>query len=159
MTIRRQDIVDAVKTRMQAILTTGGYYTNLGSNVITGRPRLIGPDGAIGSAIVEASELPCILIRDPLDEIGNATLGGKQGHTLSVELEIRCEGGSDTDEDLRKAVADVYAAIGTDTRWSTLAMNTTPVSDESTVLQGDKIIGAALIRINIAFITGPWAES
>jgi hypothetical protein len=161
MATLRQDIMDAVVTRMQGILTTASpaYHTNLGSNVITGRPRLVGPDGSIGSAIVEASELPCILIRDPMDEISNATLRGKQEHRLSVEIEIRCEGGTDTDEDLRIAIADIYAAIGTDTRWSGLAMNTAPVSDESTVLQGDKIIGAALIRINISFITSAWAES
>ena len=159
MTILRQDIMDLVKTRMQGILTASGYYTNIGSNVISGRPRLIGPDGVIGSAIVEASELPCVLLRDPLDTIKNSTLRGKQEHGLDVELEIRLEGGADTDEDLRQAIADVYAAIGTDPKWSNLAMNTTPVSDEAAVLQGDKIIGAALIRINIAFITGPWAES
>jgi hypothetical protein len=159
MSILRQDIMDAVKTRMQGILIASNYHTNIGSNVITGRPRLIGPDGSIGSAVVEASELPCVLVRDPLDEISNITVGGKQQHQLNVEFEIRCEGGSDTDEDIRQAIADVYAAIGTDTRWSNLATNTTPVSDESTILQGDKIIGAALIRINIAFITGPWAES
>ena len=159
MTILRQDIVDAVKSRMQGILTTGGYYTNVGSHVITGRPRLIGPDGAVGSPIVEASELPCVLIRDPIDTIKNSTLRGKQEHNLDMELEIRCEGGADTDEDLRKAIADVYAAIGTDPKWSGLATNTMPTSDESAVLQGDKVIGAALIRINIAFITGPWAES
>lgn len=159
MTIRRQEIMDAVKARMQGILTGAGYHTDLGQNVITGRPRLIGPDGTIGPSIVEASELPCILVRDPLDEIKNSTLRGKQEHSLSVEIEIRLEGGSASDEDLRKAIADVYAAVGTDTRWSGLALNTTPASDENTVLQGDKVIGAAFIRINIQFITGPWAES
>lgn len=159
MSIKRQDIMSAIATRMAGILTTSEYHTNLGQNVITGRPRLIGPDGAIGSAIVEPSELPCVLIRDPLDEITNTTLGGKQEHRLSVEIEVRCEGGSDTDTDLRQMVADVYRAIGTDTRWSTLAMNTSPVSDETHILQGDKIIGAALVRINIQFHTSAWSES
>lgn len=159
MSILRQDIIDAVKTRMQGILTGSGYHTNIGSHVITGRPRLVGPDGSVGPSIVEASELPCVIIRDPVDTIKHSTLARKQEHVLDVELEIHVQGGADSDADLRMAIADVYKAVGTDPKWSNLATNTTPASDESTILQGDKIDAAALIRINIAFITGPWAES
>ena len=41
---KRQKIVDAVKTRMAAILTAGGYATNLGQNVEEWSTHLQGED-------------------------------------------------------------------------------------------------------------------
>jgi hypothetical protein len=158
MTIKRQDIMDAVKTRAQGILTTSGYHTNLGSNVLTGRPRQIMADGSMGPSMVDPSECPCIVLRDPTDELRASTLK-RHAHRLTAEAEIRCEEGSTTDTEMRQMIADFYKAVGVDPKWGGLAVSTEPGSDESVLLQGEKIIGAALIRFFINFETDPWSES
>lgn len=157
MAITRQSIVSAIETRMKAILTTGGYHTNLGSHVFVNRPRLIAADGSIGSVMVEASELPCVVVSDPQDEISPETFSTDK-HRLTVELEIRAEGGADCAVDMRQMIADVYKAIGSDTTWGALAVNTLPGSDETVILQGDKIVGATLIKIVVEFNTPSWTE-
>jgi len=113
MTILRQTIMDAIETRMKTILTTGGYYSNLGSNVFVFRPRL----AESMYTPLNASELPAVIVRDGMAAYSEFTLGGKCRCDLSVELEVRCEDGSDSADTARKLIADVYAAIGTDPKW------------------------------------------
>lgn len=159
MAIKRQTIMTAIKTRMQGILKTSSYQTDIGNHVITDRPRLLGPDGSIGSAIVEASELPCVIISDPQDDIAPDTFTTDL-HRLTVELEVRAENSATTETEVRKMMADVYKAIGTDTTWGGVAVSTERIPpDEKIHIQGDKIIGGALIKIAVVFQTDAWQET
>ncbi len=162
MSIKRQQIIDAIVTRFQGIRTTAtphAYYFNLGLHVISSRPQLINSDGSIGRVPVEASECPCIMVRDPLDTTLFTDLDGNEEHRVDLEIEVRHEGGTVTDTDLRKMEQDVRYCVGVDTTWSGLARDTSIQSCEKILLQADKIIGGLLFRASITFDTAAFAET
>lgn len=161
MAIKRQQIMDAIATRMAGILTTAtphAYYFDLGLNVIESRPQLILPDGSIGRVPVEPSECPCVMIRDPLDTITVIDLDGNEEHELDLEFEVRNEGGAITDSDLRKMEQDIRTAVGLDPTWGGLTRGTTLRSSEKILLQANKIIGGLLVRATATFYTAAFSE-
>ncbi|RQW89937.1 MAG: hypothetical protein EHM79_02200 [Geobacter sp.] len=142
---KRQQIVDAIETRMKTILTTGGYATNAGRNVFDWR---ITP--------IPETELPAICIYDGDCAIDyEETPVGLQGHFLIVDL-VSDAKGSAARADVRKINADVVKAIGTDLTWGGLAVDTDLISHGLNMEQGDKPIGAGIVRIKIYYRTPLW---
>src|SRR6266478_147352 len=104
MSIRRQDIIDAIKSRLQTISTTNGYHTNLGANVFVYR-----------DAPIEPYELPALVVKDykctKVDELTDVNLSFENWNVfIEVEFVFATSGNSITD--VRKGIADVYKAIG-----------------------------------------------
>lgn len=104
---RRQDIIDAVDTRLKGILTTGGYETSLGSHVSEWRDTDRNP--------LEATELPGIVYRDAVS--GRSVGAGIYDNVLRIEFEIH----ADSIATIRKALADVERAVFVDESWGGLA--------------------------------------
>lgn len=114
MAIKRQQIVDAVETRLKTILTSNGYYTDLGNEVYVWLQRPI-EDAKTLSAIIRDLEQEEITFEDQ-----NST------HLHRKNLEVEIEIVSSSASALRQAEADVNKAIGTDPTWGGLAELTRP---------------------------------
>ena len=141
----RQRIVDAVDTRLKTILVANGYESNLGRSVFAWHDRELA---------VEVIDLPCIIWRDTDCDDSNATVGtlGYHLHALRMECEI-LDNRDAIPVMLRKEVADVIKAIGTDTTWGGLANRTNPISHTLEVNQTEKLEGRATITFQIEFYT------
>lgn len=136
---RRQQIVDAVKTRFQAITVAGGYETNIGNNVFEWRD--------IPSVMVEENDMPCVLVRDPRTEI-TQRVSKVQDHDLTIEAAV-VTATATIPVQVRKMIADIYKAIGVDRTWGGKALDTLPVKDEMGVEHAGKRFGGATVTFTI----------
>ncbi|MBI3582378.1 MAG: hypothetical protein HY096_00325 [Nitrospinae bacterium] len=144
-TTKRQSIMAAVKTRLESITVANGYDFNLGSHVYEWR-----------TATLNDNEIPGIVFRD----VQNVKIeGGPIAYFrwgLNIEIDIITQGGTSI-TDIRKMIGDVYKAIGTDHRWSGLAILTEqPNMDEIQSEQQEKKIAGAVIRLQIIYDTLVW---
>ena len=73
---KRQQILEAVRDRLELILVASGYYTNAGQNVFLGELVTFGPDDADQAIAIDVQEdevtqslgpIPELSIRLPLD--------------------------------------------------------------------------------------------
>lgn len=142
----RQDIIDALKTLLATITTGNGYETSIGSSVKEWY-----------TADADSSVMPVINLNDESVEIrmGSDDLGAiqlrRERHEMDLRLEIRLTNGTTTATVLRKAIADVYKAIGTDRTLGGLAKDIRARTDRMAIEQQDKIIGVANINISIFY--------
>lgn len=140
----RQQIIDAIDTRLKTILVVNGYKTNAGQHVYEWRETPL-----------DESLLPAIVYRDVnCDNSFMAT--GVHFHKMNMEIEVVCAAGTTTPAGAREIIADVVKAIGTDIEWGNLAINTYPGIDEMQVEQNDKKIAGILMRFEIHFRTKEW---
>lgn len=141
----RQQIMTALDTRMKAILTAGGYETDLGTSVFEWRTENL-----------DDSQLPALVWRDIAagvsDQADDGAAMGSHAHALTVEIEI-ITSGSTAPAAVRKMIADVYKAIGVDDTWGGLALATAPREDETEHDQAEKKIAGATIRAVIIYET------
>ena len=152
MSIRRQDILGAIKTRMNGISVAGGYHTAAGVNVFIWR-----------TANLDQTILPALVIRDTgqaKDQEGESSPYSFDTWRMKVEIEVVCESGSTTDVLLRQIIADVYKAIGVDDTWGGNAI-TSFLSDDEMVLQDQqaKIVGGATIKFEVLYRTRKYQEN
>jgi len=111
----RQQIVDAIVTRFKDISTAGGYQTDLGTRVFLGRT----------TEPVE-SECPALNIWDT-DEDNARRLNRIHEHRLKIQAFVYQAGSTVAGGAyVRKAVADIFKAIGVDVTWGGLALDTEP---------------------------------
>ena len=136
----RQQIINAVDARLKTITTVNGYNHNLGFNVFEWRDTSLSDP-----------ELPALIYRDISCE---TVYLEAHRHRLHIEVELVIKDISASA--VRKMIADVLKAVGTDVQWSLLAINTHPEGDEMMVKQADKIIGGAIVRFAIEFRTVEW---
>lgn len=142
----RQRIIDAIDERFKLIRIVNGYNTDLGNSVYQWK-----------AVSYEVADLPLIEYRDLTNEsvIGpNPT----HDHKLNIEAEIVASAGNTTAAQIRKMIADVKEAIGTDLRWGGLAITTEPVNDLMVIEQNEKIIGGVKINFAIIYRTVAWDE-
>lgn len=141
MSSKRQQIVDAVETRLKTIKTANGYTTNLGDKVFTWKPSPISSD----------NDLPCITIRDTANQRDSGTTAMWRWR-LTLEIEIACSSGTTTDDTLRKMLEDVYKAIGTDPLFGGLAaLSTEANEDRMEIFKEEKTFGGATVEIVIPY--------
>lgn len=117
LTSIRQQILTAIKTRLQTITVANGYETDIGSNV-----------NVWHTTDFQETELPAIDLRDPAEEV--ETRGGNHICTLSIEIEAKVSG-TTSDVSMRDIIADIIKAVGIDSTFSGLVQDTRPVSNES----------------------------
>lgn len=149
MGLKRQEIVDAIKTRMRLINGVGNYYLNCSDNVYVQR-----------SAPFEDSELPGINIMDGDESPNQELLAGSTNvwyRSLNVEIRL-VTNGELSDEDVRKGIADIQRAIGTDLTWGGFAIDTTWLGTVTEKSQEEQKITSATVSIMILYLTGQWAE-
>lgn len=145
---KRQDIIDLVIARMQTILSSGDYETNLGQNVEDWQTNW------------DDDELPALSVCDLVDGINfvnEQPTAALQQHALPLQLRIFAK--SDTrPADLRKMIADVVKAIGTDQFWTNgggaqLALWTKVTSAGIRLNEDSFEIGGAAVEIEIGYFT------
>ncbi|MBT9169272.1 MAG: hypothetical protein DDT19_02628 [Syntrophomonadaceae bacterium] len=137
----RQQIMDRVRARLQGITIANGFSFNLGANVFEWQVTPL-----------QEARLPAIIYRDAENSI---ELIEAHRNRLGVEIEIMTRGDTAI-TDMRRMIADVYRAIGTDIQWGALALNTYPQGDRITrEIETQNIVGA-LINIVIEFRTREW---
>lgn len=145
MSIKRETIVQAMKTRFAAITTTGGYHNTLTSKV------------TIHSRVPVQSGT-AVDIRD-LDEALEGDLNGIYwDRRLTVEVGLVCDT-STSDTVLRSLLEDLWKSVGTDVTWSGNAVDTRPVTSEIEVDHEERRIAGGKITLEILYRTSAWAES
>jgi hypothetical protein len=119
----REQIMAAVETRFATISVANGYETTLGAKTFKWRVTDF-----------QEAELPCHNFRDTNEDI-DQMVSGVWKHTLKVEsvAVAKQPAGMTADKYGRKLLADIWKAIGTDRKWSTLAFDTNPLRDEITI--------------------------
>lgn len=146
----RQRILTALDTRLKTIRTSAGYETELGLNVYEWRvidlqemelPGLIWKDYAVGAA----EPVTMIMGDESLTE-----------QIMDIDITIKVQDGQDTASTIRKAIADVQKAIGTDETWGGLALMTSDNGNETERDQEDRITGNVTMRIGITYHTTRW---
>lgn len=140
----RQQIIDKLAARLAAIKITGGYKTDIGSNVFDWLARDLAD-----------AELDAVIYRDVSADISMDTLE-LRSNKIRVEIEAKTKSGSTTAAQVREMIEDIYTAINVDDTWDALALNTEPVGEEMMIGHGDKITGFATITIEIEYRTTKW---
>jgi cobyric acid synthase len=147
----RQSIIDAIKTRFESILISGGYQTNIGQKVTEWQ--------AYDS---NDRNLECIEFRDtsakitdPDEEDDNAEAWHYKNLTLQVFVQTA---GTTASATVRKMIADVLKAVGTDVTWGGYAIDTALEGDETMIDQETKKIGVSLVTLSIHYKTVKWQD-
>jgi hypothetical protein len=144
MTIQRQSIVDAIDARLKTILVAGGYNLDLGKNVFPWRVNPLGEDDLNG-----------LVYRD-MDEGGYVAVGQWQ-HELTVEIDIHIKHATDSRTQMRKAISDVLAAIGTDVTFGGLAEDVRPAGqDYIRITANDGSYMSAMLVFVVLYVSDPW---
>ncbi len=145
----RQQIVDALETRLKDILVAKGYKTDLARNIFIWR-----------TTDLQESELPALVVRDMPEDV--IVRGTNHEYTLTFELEAKIKNSPITAmipaKEAREVIADVIKAIGVDPNFSNLVQGTRPVSNESlSIEQKDKKVASLIMKIEIRYVTKRFA--
>lgn len=150
MSIKRQDIITALKAKLATILVANSYHTDIGAHVY---------EHKTGNWM--ANEIPGINVRDVKDLIGiHQTVDHL--HHLKIELEIVVANGTSSATEMRKMIADVYKALGTDRSLGGTADDLElgeDGGDELIIQEEDQSIGGAIIRLEYLFHTLAFQEN
>jgi len=145
---KRQKIVDAIVARMQTILVTNGFATDIGTRVEDSQTNW------------DQNQLPAISIFDMPANAEAAPNPANTRHTVwtqPIQTRVYLEVGTDA-KNARKAIKDIWQAVRSDPQWTLsgekVAMFTTPIS-EGFVYPPDsfEIVGVA-VEFNVTYITG-----
>ncbi len=135
----RQQIIDALKTRLEDVTTINVNETEVGSNIFEWR-----------TTDWQESELEGINIRDTNESV--EVRGGNHACSLDIELEAKVAAGTSPAKS-RAVIADVTKAIGSDPRFGGLVQHTTPVENEMDIEQKDKKFSTILMKFNLKYVT------
>lgn len=139
---KRQQLISALDTRLKTVLASGGYETDLGQNVQWYRQE---PFAETESGI------SCEDTESAPEWIG----AGVQLRRLSVEIRIAMPAGVAM-ADLRKGIADVVKAVGTDLTFGGLAEDCILGEVPSEVEEASARAGGAIVNLVVEYTTEPW---
>jgi len=135
----RQQIIDAVETRLKTIKVANGYETDIGLNV-----------NVWHVTDLQEPELPAIDIRDTSESI--EVRGGNHICTLTIEIEAKVSGAS-SGVSMRDILADIIKAVGTDPSFSGLVQETKPLQNDSFGFgKQDKTIASILMTFEMRYL-------
>jgi hypothetical protein len=147
---KRQAIFDAVLERLKTI-RQGGHITLHGGRTHFYAVDLYNHVSGWRTSPMAIDDLPAVNVRD----IQVSTIIALQQHEHIITMTLDLYAG--TAKDLREALGDVIASIGSDLTWSNLAQDTKPVGDEDiSVEQAGNVIAGARLVIQIQYLTEPW---
>jgi hypothetical protein len=136
----RDQIMIAMKTRLETILISNGYETDLGGSITEWRTDDIQESEVITGNITDASE-------------DTAPRGFNDENTLPVEIEIKTTGVTMITT-MRSALGDVVKAIGTDPTISSLVQNMSRGSNTSVgVDQKSRKYCSSVISYEMKYLT------
>lgn len=141
----RQQIISALDTRLKAILVTGGYETNIGSNVFDWKANSL-----------EEEDLPALIYKDISVETNIDSLASF-AHRMTVQVIVVAQNSTPMTE-IRKAMADVDKAIGVDHTFGNLALLTERIGDESGIELEERRFAGCQIVYSITFRTSCWND-
>jgi hypothetical protein len=139
----RQNIITALKTRMQTIRIGNGYNTDAGMNVF---------DWLEYST--DATVRPAIIIRDTDDSVEEYGAHVKD-RKLSVEILIQTDG-SDAVKDARSIIGDVEKVLGTDETLGGYCYAAEDAGNEMESKHEEDILVTAKIKLMLHYRTGLW---
>jgi hypothetical protein len=141
---KRQQIIDELKTMLESIQTTNGYYTDIGKNTTPWRTESFTED-----------ELPGASWRD---QNADATMPEKHNvhvHTINIEYTAYCKGDT-SPETARMIIEDLHQALGKNPYITKLAIRTVPGKNTIELEQDNKVIARIVITFQIVYVTKPW---
>jgi len=150
---KRQDIVDAIVTRLQGIgvgnvVTVGGdsytCQTDVGGRVESWRAEPYGEN-----------DLPAINVRDMLDPLEEEGVVGKTDHALRLEIACLVKGGTSVSE-ARNALRDMLRVLGSDETFGGLAYRSRPGVAEFAVEQASERLVGFTLDLLVAYRTARW---
>lgn len=136
---KRQEIVDAIKARLQTIQVANGYDTDLGRHVFEWKVTAFAD-----------TELPGVAFRDTEQTVAELT-GGFRNVSLTVEFILGAASGAGTSSIVRQAIADVVRCIDSDPTWGGLAWDTAIQSDEMFMDHDGKLTGLAKVTAVVKY--------
>jgi hypothetical protein len=145
---KRQQIVSAIKTRLQGITVANGYETDLGNAIYEWR-----------LSAYQSTELPGADLRDTTETVG-VTVGSHE-HKMTAEVKV-LGSTSSLPADIRKRLADVVKAAGTDLTWGGLAEDTAAAGQDlieaEVNITGTGLVKvcAASVRFEVSYTTAPF---
>lgn len=139
MADKRQQIVDAIRTRLAGILVANGYNTDIGLHVFEWKVTAFAD-----------SDLPAVTFRDTDPKIRELT-GGMQEVSLPIEFIVGAASGATTMQVIRAAIKDVLSAINSDFTWGGLAWDTSIDTIEAFAEHEGKLTGLAKIGTTIKY--------
>ncbi len=146
----QKQIMDAIATRAATILVSGGFKTDIGTNVFRWKTKGW-----------ETQEMPGIAIKDPTTPVEITKMrsnGGIWEHKTRVELQVGVELADDSTnqavaDKVRDAIDDVYKMIGVDQTWGGIARWTIPVDHAIDVVEENKTYGGGNIKVDVSYET------
>jgi hypothetical protein len=147
--MKRADIISAMQTRFQGILTTGGYHSNLGLHVYVGKTSDFDENQVPGLSLIDAE--------NTVDQESLNGSGSFYDQWLGVKI-VLAVAGSTSLTLVREMIADVYKAIGVDHTWGGLAHYTNVTKDALAVTQEDRKIAGADIDVMVYYRTTRFEE-
>jgi hypothetical protein len=140
----REQILDAVIARLQTILKTNDYVTNLGQYVY----HFLQTDQ-------ELDKLPSVNVRD-ITGITEHSASNWHDKKIALELHVKTSSGSTTIQTIYDLTKDILSAISVDETWGSIAIATHLISDEIDMDQKAQIIGGVIIKIEIEYGVAAW---
>lgn len=148
---KRQKIVDAVKTRMAAILVAGGYDTNLGQNVLEWETHLQEEDipaaGALSVCDLVATAAETTERSNPRNTVW----------LMPIHIRIFLPKNRLNAANVRTAIKDVNRAIRQDDRWKVagvgLVMISRPQSEGPVIPEDTFQITAGAVQFEVQYLT------
>lgn len=140
---KQQQVIDALKALLATITRENGYSTDLGENVCEWYL-----DGEEGDA-------PFTDVRDNDD----VTVEDDGGFTWILPLDILSVfAGSVSRQEARRAIGDIYKAIGTGPTLSNLVSRIDPVKHRVLSEKGEGLVSGVLVTIQVTFATDTWSD-
>jgi len=140
-TSTRQQLVDAIVTRLKTITVANGYNLAIGSKVYDWRMSPLLPAG-----------LPAIEVRDGEATMSVATLDAGISHTLSITA-VCLASGATAAATARKGLADIAKALQTDRTFGGLAQVFLPGSTALEVQQDNDLLAAGQYTFSLVYYT------
>ncbi len=143
MAVKRETLVQAIKTRFAGISAATGYH-----NTLTGHVEIWD---------ARAADSLRVNIKDGDEEIVSDLASRYWDRRLTVDLEINCDG-STSDTAMRALIEDLWKSIGSDLAWSGSATDTKAISSKIQTDHEENRITGARLQIEILYRTDAWSE-
>lgn len=137
----RQQILDAVVTRLNTITTSNGYNLQIGAKVYDWRMNPIAPAG-----------LPAIEVRDKAVTTELTTLDGAASHRLALEIVVLAAGKT-APAVVRQGLQDIHTALHTDRTFGGLVDSFTPDGTDIDVQSDEDLLAAGQYSCSMTYYT------
>lgn len=155
MSIKRDQIISALITRLKSITVAGGYYN--------GFATVSGQDHVFEDRQTEytAKDLPALNVVDNSQRLVKEQSSQFGVHVFDLNLTVIgiIKSGTSTRQNLRKILADVNKAFKTDLTFSGLIMAVTHEGDEFGTDTKEKMVGMVKIEYTFRYSVDAFSES